>query len=250
LEKLMARSRVFKVMVPSGHGPGLVVTGKIGPTPDTSLIDNVGHCARSRLPGFIDDLVFTFPRPGPSFPEKRQNFYLLRDFFVVSREMMQFLLGHLSDQEVEVRKVCVRHDDGTPAADAYFALKIVSAIDCIDPHLSTCVEGVADVRPFGERTTVYELNQSLTAEFASKGGTHYVSYPRWGVQSVHLKENAIPTNVMLFQPAYWPAFSIIDAEFARLLADRCWGGYTGYYFWTLDLDSMSRSYGELMQALR
>ena len=244
----MAQGRQFKVMVPSGYGPNLVVSGRIGPTPDTSLIDNVGQCARSRLPGCIDDLVFTFPRAGPSFPETYQNFYLLRDFFVVSSDMMQFMLGHLPDQDVETRKICVRHDDGTAAADGWFALKIVSVIDCIDPQLSTCVEGVD--RTFAERTTIYELGPSLTAEFANKDGTHYMSYPGWGVEHVHLKENAIPSNAMLFQPACWPAFRIIDAEFARLLADRCSGGFTGYYFWTLDLDRMGKSYGELMQALR
>lgn len=249
----MAERRVFKLMVPSGYGPDLTVTGRIGPTPDTSLIDNIGRCARSRLPAFIDDLVFTFPRAPPSFPETRQNFYLLRDFFVVSSEMKRFMLSYLSGQDIEVRKVRVHHDDGRPATEPYYALKIVSAIDCVDPELSTISsQGPTGAQPFTDRTLVYELNPSLAAEFANKDGTHYFSYPEtWmGVQTVQLKEPSIPSKAVLFQPACWPGYRIIEAEFARLLASRCSGGFTGYYFWALDLASVQTSLGEMMRALR
>lgn len=251
----MVTQRTFRLMVPPGYGyPQLTVSGKIGPRPDTSLLDNYGHCTRIRLPSFIDDLVFTFKTLGGR-PETVQNFYFLREFFVVSETMRDFMLGHFNEGDVEIRRVRVNHGDGSPSAEPYFAFKIVKRIDCIDPTLSTAGStGISpkDPKPFSETTTVYELERSLVAEFANKDGMYHVSYPWYlmQIQDVYLSEGEIADEVVLFQPALWPGHLIIDSDFGRLLERRCSGGSVGYYFWMVNLKGVSKSYNEIQVGMR
>lgn len=251
----MTSPRVFKLLVPAWYGSKLSVSGKIGPMPDTSILGGYGHCVRSRLPSFLDSLVFTFRTPHP-YPEVVQNFYWFSDFFIVSHTMKEFMLDVLPKADVEVREVCVQHGDGTPAAEPYFALKIIKMIDCIDPVLSTGLiapfSSSKELKPFSELTTIYELEAGLTAEFANRDGTHYVSYPQTcnQIQNVHLNEGEIPRGLSLFQPAFWPGFLIVEVDFGRVLESHCTGGSRGYYFWMLNLKGANQSHRELMHALR
>jgi hypothetical protein len=250
------RPRVFKMFVPPGSVDSPSASGKIGAKPDPVLLGGPNECARSRLPGFLDDLVFKYPTPTKS-KECVQNFYALKDFLIVSQAMKEFLLRHISEADVEIRKIRLLHNDGKPAAEPYFAFKIVRTIECVDPTTSTANDTFGTNRSggtksFSEMMVCYELDHSLTAEFANRDGTRYVSYPAytWQIKDVFLKEGEIPADVVLFRPANWPSCLIIDADFGRLLEQRCSGGTPGYYFWMLDLRGVDKSYSDTLRMLR
>jgi hypothetical protein len=216
----MTGPRVFKLLVPATYGYMPKASGKIGATPDTTLSGISDFCVRSRLPSFIDNLVFKVPTT-PSLRGNRQehlqNLYLLKDFFIVSQTMKEFMLGYFPKEDVEFCGIRFHHSDGTPVAEPYFALKVVRTVECVDPILSTM--GYSEPTPFSEVTTVYELDQGLIADFANKDGTHYVSYPRLHnkIKDVYLRESEIPANALLFRPAFWPGYLIIDVKFGNLL---------------------------------
>jgi hypothetical protein len=106
--------------------------------------------------------------------------------------------------------------------------------------------------PFAETVVSYQLDEQLAPEFANAEGGVYRSFPTslHDVTKVTLIDSAIPLDVPLFRPAFWPAFLLVSPDFAQSLQWACEGGAMGYYFWTLDLENVSRSHHELMHALR
>lgn len=98
-----------------------------------------------------------------------------------------------------------------------------------------------------------ELDRACWDEFSNDGVGRYTTYPPLGaaiVRKVRLIEDRIPAEAVLFQPKFWPGHWIVDGAFAQALENVCQGGFSGYYFWTLDLDDISKSHMDTMRALR
>ena len=231
-------SPLYKLMVPSDR-PNIKVSGRIGIVPDVEIVGGWYRCARSTLPSSLSRLTFqVFFQPlgpyKPPPPTTIQNFYHLDDFFVVSRQMKEFIESRLCGG-VETQAIDMRYRDGNPVPEPYFALKIVRTIDCIDPQQSLFHDyGIGKDVPFSERTATYELNDALAPEFANAGARQYRSFPPLRhTTKLHLVESAIPSDALLFTPAFWPGQLLVSIEFAKELANACTGGTPGYYFWTI-----------------
>jgi hypothetical protein len=240
-------------MVAGSYCSKLRVCGKLGPEPDTSLVDGHESCRRSKLPQGIAEMVFTFPRYDPRSQDEVLNFFFQRDFFVVSQSMKAFMLSWVDEADFEVRQVQVRHDTGEPADEPYFALKLIRTVDCIDADKSMTLGRLgskSSIGPFSARMVEYGLDASLVREFATTDDGRYVSYPNLFTQSVQLKEGSIGDDAVLVQPAWWPGKLLIEAEFAQVLKRRCSGGSPGYYFWLLDLEDVEASHTRLLHELR
>jgi hypothetical protein len=243
----------FRLMA-RGYAHDLKVSGPIGARPDTRIVNGLFECARVTLPRRLDRMTFSFPTapigPKGSSVELVQNFYYLDGFFVVTAQLRDFFVARLPNA-IEVARVQMHHSNGTPADDAYFAIKVTKTIDCIDAQRSLHKSWPDEARPFAEKITSYELGPEVADEFANVGGSRYASYPNFrGVQKLYLREELIPSDAHLFRPAVWPGHLLISASFAEALEERCTGGTKGYYFWALSLDNPSKEYDELLHALR
>jgi hypothetical protein len=247
----------LKLLVPCGYGVELKVAGPVGVRPDTRIVAHRDWCERVRLPQSLDRMTFTFPRsphPLPAYDNKEliQNFYHHGEFFVVTAPLLDFLRKAIPGG-LESVPIDVRHDDGRPAEEPYFAAKVVRTIDCIDRKASRAMVNFSskDTVPFDQAIVSLDLGEAAAVEFANADGGKYASFPNWyNATKVQLIEERIPPDVAAFQPALWPNHVLTAQWFARDLEDRCRGGTRGYYFWTLDLANPSAGHRELMQALR
>jgi hypothetical protein len=260
LQQRPSGQRRYRLLVPSSYGTGISVSGTIGAAPDTSLL--TGHlgdqrCARNRLPGFIEKLTFTVERL-KGFNEELRNLYLVSErpgyFFLVSESVKDFFERQFTLDDLQTVPVQLRHSNGSPVEAPYFALKVLHTIDCIDPDRSTgrlswSEKGAA---PFTQCMVTYDLDDDVAGEFANIDGGRYASYPdgTHSVTKVALREATIGENDLLFRPALWPGFLIVEDTFARALDLICFGGSSGYYFWTLDLDDVHQSHQKTLHALR
>lgn len=247
----------FKLFVPSGYGERLHVSGSLGARPDVELVGGESACRRSRLPGALSEMTFTFRRTSHPLPEydrveKIQNFYYYDDFFVVTKSLKDFFHDSTGG-ELAVLPVDVRHDDGTAAGEPYFAVKVTRTIDCMDLAASTARRSWlgSDLVPLETSMISFSLRPEVAAEFANVDGDKYVSLPPRGrVHSIKLVDSRIPSDAVLFQPTLWPGHLIAASSFLEALAERCLGGTQGYYAWGLDLDDVDGSHQKLMHALR
>jgi hypothetical protein len=208
---------------------------------------------RRRLPRFIGRLTYTFPKAqAPSSGEIVLNFYHLRDYFIVDSALKDFLVEHLS-RDVEVAPVDMRHNDGTPASDGYFAVKVTRIIDCIAADKSLALVGYTSDSPkirFADSMVSFELGEEIAADFANAAGNRYVAYPDFRkVSELHLDEARIPRGISMFQPAYWSGGLIVTADFAERLEQRC-TGRASESFWALDQGDVQKEYNYLMRMLR
>jgi hypothetical protein len=245
----MASHSTLKLMVQCPYGNSLKVSGPIGARPDTRILGGRNpDCARSKLPSFLDRLLLTFPRSDTD-REIVQNFYHHDDFFVGTRPILEFFHQNVP-AGIEVSAVTVRHDDGSASEEPYFAIKVTRTIDCIDPVNS--LAGHDGNIPFSDMITQYELDATCAAEYANVGKTRYVSQPRlWqNIGAVRLVDKNLPSNAPIFQPAFWPGYLLISKDASDRLNRLCTGYANGYYFWTLDLGSVSQSHSKLCQDLR
>jgi hypothetical protein len=192
-------------------------------------------------------------KPGISknWREFVQNFYHQDEFFVVTERLRDFLVDRLPNS-LEIADIDIRHHDGSLPQHAYFAVKVTRTIDCVDAQKSVWTHWSSErPRPFAEGITTYELGPEVAPEFANVDGYKYVSYPHWNhAHKVHLIESNIPPDAQLFRPAFWPSALIVTSEFATELERQCQGGSSGYYFWTLPLDSPNKEYNDLLRVLR
>jgi len=194
----------------------------------------------------------SYPLPGLDGQEIVQNFYHYSDFFIASEPVKDFLVNSAAG-EAEALRVDVRHDNGRAAKDAYFAVKILRTIECVDLKKSMVNRSYIgeDFAPFEENLTSLSLTPELAKEFANIGGTKYVSCPHWSrTKSITLIESRIPADAMVFQPTLWPGHLIATPDFEFKLTSRCSGGSSGYYSWMLDLSDPSDCHRRLMHDLR
>jgi hypothetical protein len=247
-----SKERRFKLLVPS-NSPGIGISGRVGSVPDTGILSGANHgCARSCLPRYIDDLIFT------AAPKELRNFYIAQEssgyFFIVSHGLKEFLRQKFSSCDIEIASVRLRHKNGTSVEEPYFAIKILKTIDCIDAENSIGRQAIwgDDRLPFNKCTVSYELGESVAADFANVDQTKYVSYPSSTSQifNVSLRHSVIAPQDYLFYPKLWPGFLVIDETFGRALEQLCFGGNPGYYFWMLDLNNVCESHNQLQIALR
>lgn len=252
LQMRTLEKRRFKLLVPP-NSIHLSISGRIGSTPDTSILAGSSQgCARNRLPRHIDDLIFT------AAPKELQNFYIVEErpgyFFIVSSIIVEFLREKFDPSDIEIASVRMRHNNGMPVEEPYFAVKILKTIDCIDPENSFGRERPwgDDRLPFSQCTVSYELGESVAADFSNVGETKYASYPSLTGQvfNVSLRQSAIRHQDYLFYPRLWPSFLVVDETFGRALEQLCFGGTPGYYFWLLDLNDVDKSHLQLQTALR
>lgn len=251
-------SELFKLLVPASYGNKLKISGPLGATPDIGMVGGQDRCARSTLPSLLDQWTFqVIPSSNEVYkppPTAILTFYHLGDFFVVSDRMRDLLDRRLGKDALQVQAIDMRYQDGSRVPQPYFALKVVHTIDCIDAAQSFCTRSfMSDEHtvPFAEMMDSYTLAESLAPEFSNAAGGTYRSFPPFHrVGKVGLIDSAIPSDAALFRPAFWPACLLVHKSFAETLSWACEGGAMGYYFWTLDLENVSRSYRELMHALQ
>lgn len=257
LQMQSPRERRFKLLVPS-NSSYLGISGKVGSTPDTGILTGSRQgCARNCLPRYINDLTFTVARPEGS-REQLQNFYLVEEspgyFFILSSILADFLRQQFDPSDIQIAPVQLRHSNGAAVEERYFAVKILKTVDCIDPENSfgRRIPWGDDRLPFTECTVSYDLEQSVAADFANVGKEQYVSYPDSTEQvfNVRLRESNIALGDRLFYPALWPGFLIVEESFGQALAQLCFGGTPGYYFWMLDLENVCEGHRQLRIALR
>jgi hypothetical protein len=233
----------FQLFIPSSYGNYLDASGPV---------ERQEEWAPSRLPRWVTELKFTFRRIPRSDQEVVQNLYHYGDFFIASESMKDFLISS-TNGEAEVARVDVRHDDGKPADETYFAVKILRTIDCIDLKKSMANRGYTGDDPvsFEESLISLRLAPEIAPEFANAEDMRYASCPDWTrTKSIALIESRIPADAVLFQPALWPGHLITTSDFAAELEGRCSGGTLGYYFWTLSLSDPGGSHHRLMIDMR
>jgi hypothetical protein len=132
------------------------VSGKIGATPDRTLVGDE-ECSRSRLPDFLDQLTFELPRQAAE-----QNFFHLGEFFITDGDVRSFFERRCPNGLQILPVKTTTENDGETAA-AYWAIKVIRKIDCIDPALSLAARPMwsNDLQPFAELMTTYSLVDSL-----------------------------------------------------------------------------------------
>ena len=232
---------MFRLMVPSGYGPRCWLEGPVGGTPDVALVrkhNSYDSCCRATLPPFIDGLIFN---------GVAQNFCHLGDFFVVS-DSMKKVLERRAGCTFEAKRIQTNRPD-----DNFWAMKVTTRIDCIQPDLSFAKEPMWSSEPpkrFRELGQEIKLSDEMAPYFANKGVDTYYAYPSYGVTSVSLDFSSVPHGVRLFEPLYWPRFLVIDDAFSRELQDQIEGGTWGYHFWTLGFDDVSGEHHKMMTDLR
>lgn len=243
--------RNFLLCVPPHGGCGLTALGESGIMPDLRLLSiSERRLYRSRLPD-LSHISYSFGIAGNR--EMIQNFYHMGDFFVVSEEVLEAFSQRFR-HDLEFTRVHFRHMDGSPA-QPYFAVRVNVQFDCIDPEKSTWGRSYPQEpdRKFKDGLSSWELDRRCWSEFSNDGPGKHTTYPSLGtmiIRNVVLTEPKVPPDAVLFQAKFWPGHWIIDAVFAHLLERICLGGFSGYYFWTLDLGDVARAYMEKMQSLR
>jgi hypothetical protein len=207
-----------------------------------------GICHRSRLPPFVEGLVFSFGEVA-GHRTHVQNFYHLGDFFVVSDTLRRFLENH-SGCTFESKIIKTKHPS-QERTERFWAMKVTTRHDCILPDFSFAKRWSDKVeKPFSHSAQEVRLTDDIAPYFANKGNDIYYAYPDDGVRSVSMNFSSIPQGVRLFEPLYWPQFLVIDSQFAYELEAECRGGSDGYYFWTLGFDDISNEHFKTMTALR
>lgn len=252
-------ARDFQLLIPSSYGNTLKASGPVGPRPDIRLVGAQDECAPSSLPRWVAEMKFTFRRMSHPLPEMDgqeivQNVYHYDDFFIASETIRNFLV-RIAGGEAEVARVDVRHDDGRSPREAYFAVKILRTIDCIDLTRSMANRGYVglneDLVPFEQDLTSLHLTSELASEFANVDGAKYVSCPRWQrAKSITLIESRIPADTTVFRPALWPGHLIATKDFDSELASLCSGVSLGYCSWRLPLSDPHGAHMRLMKDLR
>lgn len=252
-------ARDFQLLIPSSYGNTLKASGPVGPRPDIRMVGAQDECAPSRLPRWVAEMKFTFRRMSHPLPEMDgqeivQNVYHYDDFFIASETIRNFLV-RIAGGEAEVVRVDVRHDDGRSPREAYFAVKILRTIDCIDLTRSMANRGYVglneDLVPFEQDLTSLHLTSELASEFANVDGAKYVSCPRWQrAKSITLIESRIPADTTVFRPAFWPGHLIATKDFDSELASLCSGVSLGYCSWRLPLSDPHGAHMRLMKDLR
>jgi hypothetical protein len=240
----------FKLLIPSSYGNYLDASGPIGARPDIRIVGARDECLPSRLPRWISGMTFTFRRIPRYDQEVVQSLYHYGDFFIASESVKDFLIRS-ANGEAEAARVDVRHDDGKSAAEAYFAVKILRTIECIDLKKSMANQGYGDAPvSFEENLVSLTLAPEIAAEFANVDGVKYVSCPNWyRSKSITLIESRIPADATVFQPALWPGHLIATSDFESELASRC-STVSGCLPWMLDLSDPGGCYQRLMIDLR
>ena len=243
-------ARIFRWLEPCSYQESPRVTGPVGSAPDMWM-QGLQPSSRNSLPYFIGNLTFTFSPPPRSKEIRLLNFYQMRDFFLVTTEMRKFL-EKCSGAEFETAKVKVARADGLPVPQDYWAVKVRSRYNCINASLSFAKKEWSDPpTSLAELVVEVLLEADVAPYYANEGSNVYRSYPKYGICNLSLNENAIPTNVLLFEPVFLPGALIIEAGFARSFESACKGGEPGYYFWTFDLDKdMTKQRAAISQALR
>ncbi|MEO5806955.1 imm11 family protein [Devosia sp.] len=247
----MIDGRVFKLFERPFHQTKAKVVGVLGATPDVWLVGGTGRCARRRLPANVGQFTFTIPDYG--HPARTCELYVFDDYMVVSEAIKSLILNHVPADDIECCEVDVRRANGAFPASAYYALKILKQIDCIDAERSLVKEGyLSDQKsvPLSSKLQSYRLDESLAREFANDGSNLYTSYVAHAgdVLNLALLDETIPPGCVLFQPAKFPQSLLIEQQFGRLLNQH--SGPQGYVFWMLDLDNVSQSRMHLIQVLR
>lgn len=240
----------FELFCPCHYSLSLGVTGKLGGRPDTEISGGrEPGCVRSVLPGFLEDLTFVFPRLPDGTGELIQNFYHHGEFLVVANRVKDFLCASIPASDLQISPISMHHNDGREASDRYFAVKIVRTIDCISADTTFYRRDV----PFSKALTIYELQDGLRAEFANTDDGKYVSYPdilNSDIRKIDILDHKIPEDVRIFRPKFWPRFSMVETGFAARLESLCAGGFSGHYFWTLNLEDVNASLDATRLALR
>ena len=226
------------------------LTGTMGSAPDTRLFGIFEPCRRMTLPPFVSDLVLELGHQTPHSKIELQNFYHLGDFFVVSAAMKQFLEQH-SGSVFESGRISVKQP-GQELHKHFWAVKVQTRIDCINPvqSFARSPTSAPPAKSFSSLMRKLKLTDDLAAYYSNAPDNGYWSYPQWGVESVDVKVDAIPHDVYLFEPMFWPGYLVIEESFAKRLADECTGGSPGYYFWTVGLSNVEREQSALAQHLR
>lgn len=131
----MQPAREFQLLIPPGGGAGLRISGATGIMPDVGLLQDRYHeFRRSALPD-LSSITYTFG--GEPSNEVARNFYDMGDYFIISQEFAEvFILRFLGS--IEISQIRILHIDGSPVEKPYFALRVRTVVDCIDPELSTC----------------------------------------------------------------------------------------------------------------
>lgn len=229
------------------------ISGCTGIRPDTQSLRIPHTCQRSRLPKDIATFVFTADAhhsPG----KKLANFYHLGEFFIVSGEMLTFLISMFSD-ELEFAPANLRRSDGTRPEEPYFAAKITRVIDAIDPYNSFVkkINGTKeDEYSFSNSIISIPLSAACADEYSNDGNGRYTSYPNSILLTlrVEISPGAQTAGAMMFEPQFWPGNLLVEDSFSRKLNSVCSGGALGYYFWELDLGDVRQSWHATMTALR
>jgi hypothetical protein len=240
-------------MLPSNTGKGFTIKGPVGIAPDISIRDGIIEpCKRSKLPLNINQLKFVLHGNYAQY-HILKNFYFFDSFFIVNSKIKNFLINY-SGAFFEIRQIYCIHLDETPLNEEYWAMKVTTRLPCLDPNLSTVDDPLSGWPrkkvQFSKRLLEYELDECLVKEYSNFENNKYRSYPSVGVEQVILRWDLIPDGINMFEIEFWPGNIIIDPKFAKELNKRCQGGTLGYYFWTVDLDDVSKNHHELQTSLR
>jgi hypothetical protein len=242
----------FRLVV-SPSFPRVAISGCTGVRPDTDSLRISHTCKRSKLPRNLSTFVFTADKHHPP-GERLANFYHMGEFFLVSSEMLRFLIDTFSD-ELEYAPADLRRSNGTKQEELYFAAKITRVIDAIDPQRSFVKKqkgAKEEEASFLASMISIPLSKECEGEFSNDGVGQYKSYPNSLLQTlrVEMKSSANTTGAKMFEPRFWPGNLLVEDSFARKLNNLCSGGAMGYYFWELDLADVRRSWFDTSMALR
>lgn len=242
---------MYRLLVPCGHPTPYRLEGAVGATPDVRLLRLQERCWRSTLPPFLDNIVFHFVQVPQTETVRVQNFFHLGDFFVVSDTMKEFLESR-AGCEFDVKEIRTKHPKGN-IAGRYWAMKVKTRIDCVEPDKSFARRPSWSSEPpksFRDVAMEVELSDEVAPYFANQGSHTYVAYPDSGVERVSLNLRLVPSGLKLFEPMYWPQYLVVEDTFAGELERQCKGAAMGYYFWTLGFEDVSNEFASLLHALR
>lgn len=244
--------RSFKLLVES-NSPTCWVSGPLGSTVEHGCGPKIDF-RRNSLPPQIDDLTFNLmPHCAVSAKQSGLNFSLLRDFLIADDEIRRFLKSN-SGASFEERMVHCLGDRGRNVTGEFWAMKIISRVECIDPYNSTAGEWSNETRKteqvsFKDRLLEFKLSEDVAPYFANTQTGTYRSYPTGFVRQVALIDEAIPPSLKLFEALNWPGRLFIDSMFSKALLSRLRGSALGYYYWELGLDDVSTNHYSLSYEL-
>ena len=160
--------KTFKLLVlPTTHTP-YKLNGPADPTPDTQLFRINDYCRRFKLPPSINELELEFI--GGYRPDVLK-FYHLKDFFVVSDDIKEFMVNN-SNCSFEQARIKTKHPDNLDVGQ-YWALKVTTRYECIIPEKSfTNMNKRFPPTPFSENLTKITLSKELAPHYANHGKIH------------------------------------------------------------------------------